>query len=299
MPIADAGEAPDWLHGEGRQPAWGWGFRPDGPLAAMAYARESGDTYALDEKGHLYRLDRGGRLASVNRLPDRILDIAWSDDGSLGAAVVDERTLMTLTGDLKVRWKLDVPDDILGIAVDPFGQYVALSMADAGNFVYTRGRHRVAAFSTIRPLTYLEWLCHEPMLLGAAEHGLLCCHSLGGERLWEEKILSNCGAMATAGDGRRTLMAGFTHGVQVFDEIGETIGAYILDGAAAIVACSFTAERIMTSTLERQLFWMDEDGDLLWFGTLPEDPVELIVDPLGDWGLVAMPGEGVCKLNWD
>ena len=299
MPVADDSDAPDWLRGEGRRPAWHWSFRPDGPLAALAHARESGDTYCLDQTGHLYRVTRGGRLANVNRLSDPLVDLAWSDDGSIGAAVVGERTLMTLAQDLKVRWKLELPDDILAVAVDPHGHYVAASLADGGNLVFTHRRRKVAAWSTIRPVAHLQWLSHEPMILGAAEHGLLCCHTLGGERIWEEKILSTCGSMCAAGDGRRTLMAGFTHGVQVFDEIGETVGAYMVEGTASRCACSYTAERLMTLTLERQCFWMDDDGDLIWIGRPPEDPVDVVVDPLGDWAMLAMPGEGLCKFGWE
>ena len=299
MPIADAEHAPKWLRGEGRRPTWHWAFRPDGLVAASAHAKETGETYVLDDAGHLYRVSRGGQLAGVNRPPDDIQHIAWADDGSLGAAIVGERGLMTITQELKVRWTVELPDDILAIAVDPHGHYVIASLADGGNLIYSLRRRKVAAFSTIRPIAHWQFLCHEPLLIGAAEHGLLCCHTLGGERIWEEKILSTCGSMASAGDGRRTLMASFTHGVQVFDEIGETVGAYMVEGASSRCRCSYTAERMLALTLERQAFWMDEDGDILWTTTLPEDPLDGQVDPLGDWAMISMPGEGVCKFGWD
>ena len=299
MPASNAERMPDWVRGRGRAPRWHWSFRPDDRLARIALARETGDVFCLDEAGHLYRVNRDGSLGSINRLRDPLVEIAWADNGVLGAAISGDRTLLTLERDLKVRWKANLPDDILAIAVSPHGSYICATLADGGTFVFSSKRKRVAAFETIRPLSYAAFLASEPVLIASAEHGLLCCHTLGGERLWEEKVLSNCGSLSVSGDGQRIMMASFTHGIQVFDDVGEVAGAYMIEGTAALAATSFAGERVVASTLERDCYWIDEDGEPLWMTAVPEDVLDVAIDPFGDWTLIALPEVGVCKFGWD
>lgn len=298
MPASNAEQAPAWLRGLGRKPNWGWSFRPDAPLARLALAGETGDVFCLDEAGHLYRIDRDGSLGSVNRLRDELLELTWSISGTLGAAIVGDRTLMTLGRDLKVKWTANMPDDILAIAVDPHGHYICATLADGGTVILSSLRKKVCAFETIRPLAHAQFLASEPVLMAAAEHGLLCCHTLGGERLWEEKVLSNCGTLSAAGDGRRLMMASFTHGIQVFDDVGEAVGAYMIEGTAAMARTNFVADKLIAYTLERQCLWIDEDGEPLWSTELPEDAIDIAIDPLGDDVVIGLPEAGACKFGW-
>lgn len=290
----------DWLQlHRGRKPHLRWSYRPDNPVAGFALARESGDTIVLDELGHLYRLDRRGQLASVNRLPDPIRQIAWSDTGSLGVAVAGERSLIVLDGKLKVLWQTDAPEDIVGIAVDPYGDYLAASLADRGTILFSRHRKKVASFETIRPLAHLQFLATEPMLVVAAEHGLLAGYTLGGERLWEEKVLSQIGSLAVAGDGSRIILAGFTHGVPIHDEVGDSLGSMMVDGTATRAAADNTCDRLLVTTLEQALYWVDADGDILWGGQTPEPVTSIAVDPFGESIQLAMPEAGVLRLHWE
>lgn len=299
MPASNSRKSPDWLRGQGRAPRWHWSFRPDNPLARIAVAREPGSIFCLDEAGHLYRLDRDGSLGSVNRLRDELVEIAWSDTGNLGAAIVGSRGLMTLRHDLSVRWTITLPEEILSLAVDPHGHYICATLADGGTVVYSSLKKKVCAFETIRPLAHIRFLASEPVLIAAAEHGLLCCYTLGGEKLWDEQVLSNCGSLSVSGDGGRLMMASFTHGVQVFDDIGESVGAYMVEGTASMAATSFTGDKVAAYTLERHCFWIDEDGEPLWMGELPEDAIDIAIDPLGDWIALGLPEAGICKFGWD
>ena len=299
MPASNSESAPKWLRGEGRRPRWDWSFRPDSPLARFAVAREVGAYFCLDESGHLYRIERDGSLGSINRLRDELVEIAWSDTGNLGAAIVGDRTLMTLDYDLKVRWKATLPDDILTIAVDPHGHYIGASLVDGGTLVFSSLKKKVSAFETIRPLAHMKFLASEPVIMAAAEHGLLCCFTLGGEKLWDEQVLSNCGSLSVTGDGRRLMMASFGHGVQVFDDVGDTVGAYMIEGTASMATASYTGDKVAAYTLERHCYWIDEDGEPLWVTELPEDAIDLAIDPLGDWVAVGLPEDGLCKFGWE
>lgn len=299
MPATNPKDAPDWLRGKGRKPRWHWSFRPDAPLARFAVARETGAVICLDEAGHLYRIDRSGALGSINRLRDELLEIAWADTGTLGAAIVGDRGLMALSGDLKVLWSITLPDEILSIAVDSHGHYICATLADGGTLVFSSLKKKVCSFETIRPLAHVRFLTSEPVLMAAAEHGLLCCYTLGGEKLWDEQVLSNCGSLSISGDGTRLMMASFSHGIQVFDDVGESVGAYMIDGTVSMASTSFSGDKVAACTLERDCYWIDEDGEPLWMTALPEDAVDIGIDPLGDWLTIGLPETGVCKFGWD
>lgn len=290
----------DWLrHHRGRRPNLRWQFRPDAELAAAVLARESGDTYILDVSGHLYRVDRRGKLLGVNRLRDPINRIAWSDTGSLGIALAGERHLIVFDETLKVLWQTDAPEDIVGIGVDPFGDYLVAALEDRGTIVFSRYKKKVSSFEAIRPLVHLRFLSSEPILVGAAEHGALAGYSLGGERLWQEKVLCGIGSLAVAGNGQRIVLAGYTHGVPIHDEVGDSLGSMMVQGTAMLAAADYTCDRLLIATQEQGLFWVDDDGDVLWAGTTPEPVLSVEVDPLGEFIQPAMAGAGVLRLHWE
>ena len=295
-----AGSGLDWLTPHrGRVPHLRWQFRPDNPVATAVHLREAGDTIVLDELGHLYRVDRRGQLVSINRLRDPLVQIAWADTGTLGVAVAGDRHLVVLDGSLKVLWQTDAPEDILGVAVDPFGNYLAASLADRGTIVFSRHKKKVSSFETIRPLVHLQFLASDPILIVAADHGLLAGFSLGGEKLWEEKVLSGIGSLAVASDGSKIVLAGFTHGVPIHDEVGDALGSRMVEGTATRAAADITCDRLLVATLEQSLFWVDVDGEVLWAGRTPEPVAALAVDPFGEFIQPALPDQGVLRLHWE
>ena len=283
----------------GRCPELRWQFRPDALLTDAAFARESGETFVLDAGGDLYRVGRDGSLLGVNRLREPLTRIAWSDAGTLGAAVSGDRKLMVFDESLAVLWETTAPDSITGLAVDPYGGYVAASLDDRGSIIMSRHRKKVASFETIRPLVHLAFLASEPILVAAAEQGLMVGYSLGGERLWSEKVLSGVGSLAVAGDGSRIVLAGFTHGVPVHDEVGDALGSMMVDGTAVKAAIDIDSSRILVATLEQALYWVDADGDVLWVGQTPEPTLAMAVDPFGEFIQPAFAGDGVVRLHWD
>ena len=290
----------DWLKPHrGRRPELRWQFRPDSPLAAAVLARESGESFVLDEVGHLYRVDRRGRLAGVNRIREPLDRLVWSDTGTLGAAVAGGSHLLTFDGELKVLWATDAPDDIVGLAVDPHGNYLAAAMRDRSVVIFNRHRKKVATIDAIRPLVHMQFLADEPILVGAAEHGLLAGYALGGERLWTEKILSGVGSLSVAANGARILLSGFNHGVSLHDEVGDSLGSMVVEGTAVAAAADIQIERMLIATLEQTLYWVDADGDVLWATSVPEVPEALAVDPLGEFIQPAFAEEGVVRLCWD
>ncbi len=290
---------PDWVRaGRGIGPSVRWTFATDAPLTGLQLARETGEVLAADETGGLYRIDRRGEYSAVNRLREPIREIAWSDDGQSAVALVGDSQIHRFDRRLQIEWTLNLPELCLQLAIDPYGQYLVVSLADSGNLVFDAMKRRIAGFETIRPLKHLRFLTTESTIVGAAEHGLICCHALDGEQIWQEKLWSNVGEMTTTGDGDLIYIAGFTHGVQTFDGHGDAIGSYIVEGTVNRLATSYEPHRLIAATVERHLYWLDADGELLWSALTPCDVVRLSCDPLGEWTVIGFADGKIICLDW-
>ncbi len=291
--------APDWIRsGRGLGPTAKWSCATEGPLTCFDLAAETGEVFAADEAGTLLRLDRAGRIAALTRLrePVRVLD--WSDDGRTGVAVSGEATLHRLDRDFQSVWKLDLPEVCIAVAAAPFGTHFAVSLANGRNFVYSEHKRREAEFETIRPLSHLRLCTAVPVLIGAAEHDLLCCHTLAGEQLWDEKLWSNAGGIAVTGDGDLIYVAGYHHGIQTYDGEGQSVGAYVVEGTVNRVAVSYDPNRLVASTLEHHLYWLDAEGQLLWASTAPDEICGLHCDSSGEWAVCGFDSGRLLRLDW-
>ena len=136
------------------------------------------------------------------------------------------------------------------------------------------------------------------LLVASAEHGLVCMHQLNGSQSWSDKLWSNVGGLAVTGDGQFLFLACQSHGVQVYDGDGRTIGAYVLDGTTSRVDVSFDGKRIIAATVERRLFWLNADGEILWSTTAPDDIEFVACDPLGEWILCGLKCGRVYRLDF-
>ncbi len=299
---SDEPQQPDvsrWINeGRGTAPATGWTFGTDGALSGLELARESGDVVAADDTGGLYRLDRRGQFAAVTRLRHPIRGVACSDDGQFVAAIVGECELHRFDSHLQELWKVELPEPCLAVAMDPFGQYMAVSLTNGVCLVYAAEKYRVAGFETIRPLSFLRFVVTEPVILGAADHGLLGCYSLTGSPIWEEKLWSNIGGLSATGDGELIFVPSFAHGLQTFDGDGHNIGSYVLEGTINHVSTGYDSGRLIVSTVERHLCWLDADGELVWEAQAPEDISHLTCDPLGEWIVCGFASGRVMRLDW-
>ena len=273
---------PDWLRsGSGVSPRRRWSFTTDSPLVGIQLARETGEVLAADSTGGMYLLDRKGRVISVSRGFHDLVEIAWSDNGNGGAAVIGRSRLCRLTHRLEVQWSAELPDEILAIAVSPYGNHVAVSLANGATRVYDSLKRQVGEFDTVRPLSFLRFLASVPGLIGVAEHGLICNFQIDGEEKWSEKMWSNIGDIGVTGDGRRVYLAAYNHGIQMIDGSGANRGSYMVEGTPNHVSTSFVPQRLVVGTLERHLYWLDSDGEILWAASPPDDIRKVLCDPSG------------------
>lgn len=289
----------DWLQtGRGLRPRLRWSLTVDAPLVGMELARETGELLAADASGGLYLLDRAGKLSSLSRGFHHLGALAWSDAGCGGAAVFGESTLCLFDRQLKIEWSTELPDAILAIATDPRRQYVVASLANATSVVYDCERRKIGRFETYRPLSFVRCLVAEPRIIAAADYGLLCCHALDGKELWSKKLYSNAGDMTVTGDGRTIFLAGFTQGVQRYDAAGENCGSYVVGGTPDHVSTAFEPNRLAVSTVERHLYWLDEQGEMVWAGVPPDDVCRLQCEPLGTGLICGFRSGRLARLAW-
>ena len=65
----------------------------------------------------------------------------------------------------------------------------------------------------------------------------------------------------------------------------------------SLVACAYAKKQIVASTLERQLFAINDAGDLVWNLTMPEDLNRILMSPLGDWIILGFASGRIVRLD--
>lgn len=291
---------PDWLKtGRGARPSQLWSFATDAPLTELDVARESGEVLAADESGGLYRLDRRGRVQSLTRTSHQIPLVAWADDGSAGAAVLDDTTLAWFDPSLQFRWTRELPDEAIGLTISPQGTHVTVALSNGQNLVFDADKRKVSQFESLRPLRYLEYLLAEPALIVAADYGFFARFSLDGDPEWNERLWSTVNDLTVTGDGKTIALAALAHGLQVYDPNGSSIGSFVLDGTAHRVTSTYTRKRFAVATLERHLILVDDTGELKWMVEAPDDISRIRLAPLGDSLIVGFASGRIVRLNCD
>ncbi|QDT55311.1 hypothetical protein Pan44_33540 [Caulifigura coniformis] len=290
---------PAWIRdGIGRMPRVSWIYSSGKGVKAIALARETADLFVADDDRGLARIDGRGELSYLTRLPRSARMVAVSDDGQWGTAVVDYGTIYRFDRSLKFVWETELSEPCMAIAMAPFGYQTAIALSDGATEILNERKRRIAKFETVRPLASLEFCTQAPLLFGAAEHGLVGCYELNGGEVWQERFWSNVGDLATTGDGDLVYLAGSAHGVQTLDGDGASVGAYVVEGTVRRVACSYETRRVIASTIERQLFVMDSQGDVIWQAETPEDVVDIACDAFGDEVTVALTNGEIFRLDW-
>jgi hypothetical protein len=292
---------PDWLEaGQGERPALAWSIALDAPLAGLAFAGESSELLAVDTSGGLYLLDRHGRVKTLTRGFKSLTALAWSDTGRNGAVATGRSKLSWFDHKLSVKWSVGMPAEILCLAVDPHGHYIAVSLSNSETVFFNARKQEVGRFKTIRPLRYLHFNAVRPVILGAAEYGLMCCHRLDtqGTEVWSERLWSNVGDMTVTGDGRQIYLARFNQGVQILDRRGKSNGSYLVQGTPSHVSTSFVHNRLGVATVERDIYWLDAEGELIWATHLPDDISGILADAQGTGMACGLRSGRIYRLEW-
>ncbi len=290
--------SPDWLtQARGERPLLRWSFATDARLTDMKYARETGEVLAADDSGGLYLLDRRGHVAALTRTGHTFRFVAFADTGSAGAVIVDDRQIAWIDRQLQFVWKKALPDEALGLAMDPYGTHVVVSLANGQNVIYNADKKKLLDFESLRPLRFLQWTATSTGFLAAADYGFFARYSLYGDLDWSERLWSTVADLAVTGDGEMVVLAGLAHGVQVFDSLGSAQGSFVLDGTASLVAASYTRRRIVAATLEKHVTLLDTEGTMRWMIQPPDDVLRLQMGPMGDHVVIGFADGHITRLD--
>lgn len=278
----------------------------EAPLKGLGFAREAGAVFAWDETDQLYVIDLKGGFRSVARSPGKVVAAAVSDDGSRVAVLGEGSKLWLFDADLGVVAERPAPPDPLALAIDPHGRYLVVSSRMSVNHVYNRFGKPAGRFDSLQPLAYMAFLPGQPLLLGAAAHGMLAAFALGPvggsgrlavEPEWHDRQISNVGRLTTTGDGSMILASCFTHGVQRFDLHGKNAGAYHLGGTATNAVPDYAGRVIAVSSLEGDLAVLNSAGNVRWRTGLPRPAIALEADPLGRYLVYGQATGEVVRLD--
>lgn len=289
---------PEWLReARGGRPIQRWTFTVDARLTDVRLARETGETLAADESGGLYWLDANGRVSALTRTSHELSQLALADTATAGAVIVDRRQVAWLDRRLQFVWERTLPDEILSVAVDPYGTHLLVTLAGGINVVFNADKKKVAEFESLRPLRFVQWLAKEPAFLAAADYGFFARYTLNGQLDWDERLWSTVADLSTTGDGGMVALAGLAHGIQIYDEQGTAEGSFVLDGTACLVSASYHRQRIIAATLERHLVLLDAEGAMKWLVQTPETIVRLQMSALGDAVIVGFTDGRIVQLE--
>ncbi len=193
---------------------------------------------------------------------------------------------------------IDVCCPILNLLL-PRRVCVACSLVNGTTLVFDGPRKPLHRFESQRPFVKLLFLAERAGLIGVADYGLLSSRTFQGGVRWEEKLWSNAGDIAVTGNGEMLLVACFAHGITRYDDEGTQTGSYQVEGTAARVSCSYLPYRVAVATLERNLYWLNTEGKMLWAAEAPEDIVRVVCDPLGKGLVLGFESGRIVRLDWD
>lgn len=282
----------------GNPPSVGWTHESNSPLTAFAYARESGEVFCAEKSGELWRFSPAGEISAVQKLGQAPRAIAWSDDGARGVGLFGENHLSWLNSSLEIRETLELPDAAIAVAMDPYGEYVAISTSDGSILIFDGPRQPLQRIDTLRPLTKLIFLTLKPELIGIADSGLICRFDLRGKQLWQINTFGSIGDCAADGKGEALFVASYALGLQLFDADGENEGTYQLSGTVVKVSCPHEPNRIAVATQEGKLLWVSEMGEVLWTGRGASPITWMACEPFAT-GLICVQGSNtLCHLDW-
>jgi hypothetical protein len=257
----------------------------------LVLAREKGWLLAWDKDNWLYLLDRKGQLQAQVRAPAALATACCAEDGSAFAVAGHHGEVCFLAPDLVSRWQRVVPERAVAVALDLFGQYLAVADAQGHVHVFDRLGRSVCQLTNPRPLQYLTFVPEAPYLLGSADFGLVACFDLTGHAVWHDGPVVHVGSLAVSGDGSRILLGCFSEGLRGYTLTGRKLERLGAPEPCRLAALTYDGRYTLVAGMGPRLFLLDRAGRTLATHELDQPAVGLALDALGDRAAVAL-GDG-------
>jgi len=267
-------------------------------LRGLSLARERESVLAWNGQDSLFLFNETGRLQAQRPSPVPIAAACGAEDGSAYAIGGSQTPVICwLDPDLSPRWQRPLPQRATAIALEPLGEYVAVADAGCTLHLIDRRGHPVWQATTPRPLSHLAFVPEKPVLIGAADFGLVLCFGAGGECLWRDGLVAHVGSLAVSGDGACVLLACFGDGLYRYSVAGPQQQRIPLDAACHVAALSYAGDRVFTADRESRICWRDGDGSLRDQITVDGPVVALALSALGEHGIAGLAGGAILRLD--
>jgi hypothetical protein len=263
----------------------------------LSLAREKGWLLAWDDNQWIYLLNHAGQPQGQSRQGSAVAAACCADNGSAIVAVGSLGQVWWLAPDLTLRWERSLPARPVTAAIDPFGQYLAVSDVRGGLRIIDCYGRSVAEAETPRPLHHLTFVSSAPYLIGAADFGLVACLNMKGGWVWRDGLVIHVGSLAVTGTGDQVLISCFTEGLQRYSLAGGKLVPFSTVEPWRLVAASFEGQRILVGGMTRRLHLLDGAGKTVRSCGVDAPPAALALDPLGYVGYVALPDNRIVALD--
>jgi hypothetical protein len=247
----------------------------------MSLAREAGTLLVWDAAHRLTLLDRQGQARAEKASAVGLTAIASADDGSRYAAGSQAGHVWLLNGELRTRREVSVQGKPTAMALEAFGQRLAVA-DESGSLHFFDQRGRTCwKVHTPRPLRWLRFAVERPVLVGAADQGLVVCYDADGKCLWQDVLFAYIGGLGVSGDGRRIALACYSEGVRPYDEEGKKSALFAGVSPVKRLALSYDGQRLLAEDLQQALSLRTLTGSALWTARVEEPIVGLALGALG------------------
>jgi hypothetical protein len=264
----------------------------------LALAREKGWCLIWDEEQYVYLFSRTGATQARTKTPDRIVAACAADDGLAFVVAGIKGELWWLAPDLAVRWQQALTHPALAVALDLFGQYLAVADSQ-GNLHYFDCQGRPLGHVLCpRPLHHLAFVSSAPQILGCADYGLVIGHDLAGRCLWREGLFAHVGSLAVSGDGEQVVLACFSAGLQRYTAAGTNKGRLPLAEPCRLAAISFDGRYLLVAGLSNRTLLLDPTGRTLCDHAFDKAVVSFALGALGESAVVALVDGRVVGLEF-
>jgi hypothetical protein len=259
-----------------------WSQKLGAGSRGLSLAREKGWLLAWDQANWLHLFNHAGERQGQVKPPGTLKAAASADDGSAHVAVGSQGELCWLAPDLAIRWQRTLPHSNMAVAVDPFGQYVAVADRRGNVHFLSKFGESVGRFRSPRPLHHLAFVPAAPVLVGTADYGLVTCFDMSGTCRWRDGLVAHAGALAVSGDGADILVACFSEGIQRYDLTGKNNGRRPVAESCRLVSVAFDGTWTLAAGLSTQLMLLDHAGALQAEHALEQPIIDIALSALGD-----------------
>jgi WD40 repeat protein len=275
-----------------------WSQTIPAPLRGLILARERETILAWDGQENLFLFNHAGTIQARRPAPWPIAAAGCAEDGSAYVVGGSQTPMICwLAPDLAPRWQRSLPQRTTAVAMEPLGRCVAV--ADAGGtlrLIDARGQTLWKA-TTPRPLHHLAFVPEKPVLVGAADFGLVLCFGTSGECLWRDGLVAHVGSLAVSGDGSCVLLACFSDGLYRYSTDNPQQQRIPLESPCRLAALSYAGDCLLTADRPQRLCLRDLKGDIREQINLDAPVAAVALSALADFAVAGLANGAILRFE--